>query len=332
MTPFNGGEGIWHDGGILYFTTKGDTRVWAYDSRSGMLEILFDRATAMDSSLDAVDNVTVSQAGEIFVCEDGGNMEIGLITPEREVSPFLRFTGDAHPTEGQFKSEVCGVDLRPVRHAPVLHVAAGAPAWPQRTGAGRGVRDQRAVPAAGHARHGHHVRAARGERSSGPLRAAQDEKAPRCAWRCGAGSGGGRSCGVGSWSRFARRRGRRSSCVLDTADLIRSAGPGRHDRAAAHRRARAAALPRPRPGAATAPAAGSGGEAPPEPPPARIRRAPARDGPPGGRPPARCGAAESACWAEPRLARNVQDSGLGSRNLAAGRFRPHVHRGDQWSP
>ena len=63
MTPFNGGEGIWHDGGVLYFTTKGDARVWAYDSRTGVLEILFDRATAMDSSLDAVDNITVSAAG-----------------------------------------------------------------------------------------------------------------------------------------------------------------------------------------------------------------------------------------------------------------------------
>jgi hypothetical protein len=113
MTPFNGGEGIWHDGGVLYFTTKGDTRVWAYDSRTGLLEIVFDRATAPESSLDAVDNVTVSAAGEIFVCEDGGNMEIGMISPEREVSPFLRFTGPAHPVEGEFKSEVCGVVFDP---------------------------------------------------------------------------------------------------------------------------------------------------------------------------------------------------------------------------
>jgi hypothetical protein len=113
MTRFDGGEGIWHDGGILYFTTKGDRRVWAYDAGAGTIEILFDHAAAPDSSLDAVDNVTVSAAGEIFVCEDGGNMEIGLITPEREVSPFLRFTGPAHPVSGEFKSEVCGVVFDP---------------------------------------------------------------------------------------------------------------------------------------------------------------------------------------------------------------------------
>jgi secreted PhoX family phosphatase len=113
MTRFDGGEGIWHDGGVLYFTTKGDRRVWAYDAGAGTLEIVFDHAAAPDSSLDAVDNVTVSAAGEIFVCEDGGNMEIGLITPEREVSPFLRFTGPAHPVSGEFKSEVCGVVFDP---------------------------------------------------------------------------------------------------------------------------------------------------------------------------------------------------------------------------
>lgn len=109
MTPFNGGEGIWHAAGVLYFSTKGDKKVWAYTAATSTIEVLFDRTTAADSSLDAVDNVTVNGAGEVFVCEDGGNMEIGLITPERTVSPFLRFTGDEHPTT----SEVCGVCFNP---------------------------------------------------------------------------------------------------------------------------------------------------------------------------------------------------------------------------
>lgn len=108
MTRFNGGEGIWFHRGFLYFTTKGDKRVWAYDPSRGRMEILYNRARAMDSALDAVDNVTVSSAGEIFVCEDGGNMEIGLITPQRAVSAFLRFVGPDH--EG---SEVCGAAFDP---------------------------------------------------------------------------------------------------------------------------------------------------------------------------------------------------------------------------
>ena len=113
MTPFASGEGIGHDGGVLYFTTKGDKRLWAYDARTSLLEVVYDHALAPTASLDAVDNVTVSAAGEIFVCEDGGNMEIGLITPEREVAPVLRFTGPAHPVEGEYKSEVCGVVFDP---------------------------------------------------------------------------------------------------------------------------------------------------------------------------------------------------------------------------
>ena len=107
-TAFDGGEGIWYARGVLYFTTKGDKRVWAYDPARERIEVLFDREQAQDSALDAVDNVTVSSSGDIFVCEDGGNMEIGMITPERTVAPFLRFVGPEH--EG---SEVCGVTFDP---------------------------------------------------------------------------------------------------------------------------------------------------------------------------------------------------------------------------
>jgi uncharacterized protein len=108
MTTFNGGEGIWYAADVLYFTTKGDKRVWAYNARTEIIEVLYDDDSAPGSSLDAVDNVTVNDAGEIFVCEDGGNMEICLITPDRKVSPFLRFPGAEH--QG---SEVCGVCFEP---------------------------------------------------------------------------------------------------------------------------------------------------------------------------------------------------------------------------
>lgn len=107
-TVFLNGEGIWYARGTLYFTTKTDKKVWAYDAARRRIEVLFDRTRAEDSSLDAVDNVTVSAAGDVLVCEDGGNMEIGLITGERKISPLLRFTGSDH--EG---SEVCGVVFNP---------------------------------------------------------------------------------------------------------------------------------------------------------------------------------------------------------------------------
>ena len=108
MTVFLNGEGIWYARGVVYFTTKTDKKVWAYDLQTSRIEVLFDRAAAADSSLDAVDNVTVSAVGDVLVCEDGGNMEIGIITSKREVAPLLRFDGPEH--DG---SEVTGVVFDP---------------------------------------------------------------------------------------------------------------------------------------------------------------------------------------------------------------------------
>jgi hypothetical protein len=54
--------------------------------------------------LSGVDNVTVAAgSGDIFVAEDGANMELVLITPEGEVVPFARVVEPGH--EG---SEVTG--------------------------------------------------------------------------------------------------------------------------------------------------------------------------------------------------------------------------------
>jgi hypothetical protein len=232
MTPFDGGEGIWHDGGVLYFTTKGDKRVWSYDAGTGTLDIVFDRAVAPDSSLDAVDNITVSAAGEIFVCEDGGNMEIGLITPEREVSPFLRFTGDAHPVSGEFKSEVCGVVFDPSGTRLYCTSQRAHPTSPSAPGPG-------AV-----------------YEISGPFRQPAAATASRTADRAPL-----RRTGRGELrlrvSRSVRRRsllrrglvaelaapeGTRVTAVLDTADLRRSPGPnGTTDRPRAVALARSSA-------------------------------------------------------------------------------------------
>ncbi|GGK46914.1 hypothetical protein Ppa06_03360 [Planomonospora parontospora subsp. parontospora] len=88
---FSGGEGCHYDGGVCFFTTKGDNRVWAYDAENGRLEIAYDAA----SPLTGVDNITGTPAGDLYVAEDGGNMEINLITPDRLVSPFLRVDGHA---------------------------------------------------------------------------------------------------------------------------------------------------------------------------------------------------------------------------------------------
>jgi uncharacterized protein DUF839 len=109
---FNGGEGIWYDDGTIYFSTKGDNRIWAYDTVAGTLDTLYDQAQS-NGPLSGVDNLTVSRAGEIFVCEDGGNMEICVIEPSGTVAPFLRLTGEAAVGLPDRGNELAGVIFDP---------------------------------------------------------------------------------------------------------------------------------------------------------------------------------------------------------------------------
>lgn len=87
---FAGGEGAWFDNGQLYFTTKGDNRVWRYTPATNELEVLYDIATSPTPILSGVDNVVVSASGDLYVCEDGGNMEVVVLTASGVVEPFLR--------------------------------------------------------------------------------------------------------------------------------------------------------------------------------------------------------------------------------------------------
>lgn len=109
MRRFNGGEGIWFDSGAVYFSTKGDDHVWAYDTASGVLGTIYEGSGA----LSGVDNLTVSRAGEVFVCEDGGNMEICVIEPGGAVAPFLRLVGEAATGLPERGNELAGVVFDP---------------------------------------------------------------------------------------------------------------------------------------------------------------------------------------------------------------------------
>lgn len=103
---FDGGEGAYYRNGTCFFTTKGDNRVWAYDAVNNVLNIAYDDDLTQDGPLSGVDNITGAPAGDLYVAEDGGNMEICLITPDDVVAPFLRVTG-------QDESELCGVAFNP---------------------------------------------------------------------------------------------------------------------------------------------------------------------------------------------------------------------------
>jgi len=108
---FKGGEGIWFDSGVVYFTSKGDHKLWAYDTRTSVLENLYDPATGGESGyLNGPDNVTVSRSGDLFVCEDNGQAEFDIVmmTADRTLSSFVRATGDIHKG-----SELSGVTFSP---------------------------------------------------------------------------------------------------------------------------------------------------------------------------------------------------------------------------
>jgi secreted PhoX family phosphatase len=97
-TPFRSGEGAWFHRRVVYFTTTDDHRVWALDCRRQTLTVAYDGA-APDAPLTDVDNVTVHRSGDLFVCEDSGNLEICVVsgdpTSGRIVAPFVRL--DASP-------------------------------------------------------------------------------------------------------------------------------------------------------------------------------------------------------------------------------------------
>lgn len=92
-TPFDGGEGIWFHEGIVYFSTKGDDRIWAYETDTSVLSIVYDAATSSTPILTGVDNVTVSPAGDVLVAEDGGDMQIVAITSAGALVPLVQVTG-----------------------------------------------------------------------------------------------------------------------------------------------------------------------------------------------------------------------------------------------
>ncbi|HEX6928198.1 MAG TPA: alkaline phosphatase PhoX [Gammaproteobacteria bacterium] len=92
-TAFKGGEGAWYADGTIYFTTKGDGRVWAYAVESETLRVIYDAAKHADPVLSGVDNVTVAQDGTVYVAEDGGNMQIVAITADQEIHPVVQIVG-----------------------------------------------------------------------------------------------------------------------------------------------------------------------------------------------------------------------------------------------
>lgn len=94
-TRFNRGEGMVYHDGTVYFTTTGDHRVYGYNIAEETMAIVYDRATAANPILSSPDNIAASHDGHLLVAEDGGNMEIVVITTDGDALPLLRVTGQS---------------------------------------------------------------------------------------------------------------------------------------------------------------------------------------------------------------------------------------------
>ena len=105
---FDGGEGVWLFEGVVYFSTKNDERIWAYDSVDETIEVIYDLATAVapNNILSGVDNLIITPQGDILVAEDGGDMQVVVILPDGTLKPLLQVVD-------QDQSEVAGISFTP---------------------------------------------------------------------------------------------------------------------------------------------------------------------------------------------------------------------------
>jgi len=103
---FKGGEGIVHHNKQIFFTTKIDNVVWAYHTQTYLISKIYDASDYELPLLTGVDNIEVSQSGELLIAEDGGNMQI--IALDHNYEPHVLV--DVH---GQDRSEITGPAFSP---------------------------------------------------------------------------------------------------------------------------------------------------------------------------------------------------------------------------
>lgn len=109
-TAFDGGEGLWYyeipeaartipelgmtaTRGVVFFATKGDNRVWAYDIENELVEIIFDNEQ-IDPDFNDVDNLVISPGGDVIVAEDGSGMRLMVVIPNVGAKVLMQITGD----------------------------------------------------------------------------------------------------------------------------------------------------------------------------------------------------------------------------------------------
>lgn len=105
---FDGGEGVDTSGQFVWFTTKGDNRVWQYDTSTAVVSLRYQAGGS--STLAGVDNLLVDRngapEGTVLVAEDGDDMQVVLLRPDNTLAVVAQVAGH----EG---SEITGPTFSP---------------------------------------------------------------------------------------------------------------------------------------------------------------------------------------------------------------------------
>jgi secreted PhoX family phosphatase len=97
-SEFNRGEGAYFSAGYVYFTTTGDDRVWALNTTTDAIEVIYDAAELGDAApLRDPDCITVHHTtGDIYVGEDQDDLQLVLLADgarNRVAAPFVQLIG-----------------------------------------------------------------------------------------------------------------------------------------------------------------------------------------------------------------------------------------------
>jgi uncharacterized protein len=109
-TNFLRAEGIRRIGRTVYIGTTEDSKLHALDLDRQQIRTVYDAFKVSDPPLLALDQMTSSPAGELFIAEDNGKVEQGVsvVDPPETVARFLTVSGPIHKG-----SELSGVAFTP---------------------------------------------------------------------------------------------------------------------------------------------------------------------------------------------------------------------------
>ena len=114
MTQFDRGEGLFYEYPFVYVTTTGDAKIHAYNLVTETIEVIWSGEEFESTPLTDVDQMTYSPGGEIFVCEDEGELRISMLSADgRIAAPFLQLDGPQHQGAPELGNETTGVVFDP---------------------------------------------------------------------------------------------------------------------------------------------------------------------------------------------------------------------------